>query len=85
MSAAKPDSNPDSQGVNREQSKRFDWSLNNTITWDYTLAQKHHFILTLVQEAEERRFWQDKINARKILPSDALGFHNTSNGSKTAE
>lgn len=83
MSAAKPDSNPDSQGVNREQSKRFDWSLNNTITWDYTLAQKHHFILTLVQEAEERRFWQDKINARKILPSDALGFHNTSNGSKT--
>lgn len=28
-------------------------------------------------------FWQDKINARKILPSDALGFHNTSNGSKT--
>ena len=82
MSASKPDSNPDSQGVNREQSKRFDYSLNNTITWDYTFAQQHHVVLTLVQEAEERRFWQDKISARKILPSDALGFHNTGNGDK---
>ena len=38
--------------VNREQSKRFDWSLNNNITWDYAFAKKHHTILTLVQEAE---------------------------------
>lgn len=50
--------------VNREQSKRFDWSLNNTITWDYTFAKKHHTILTLVQEAEERQSWADRIQAR---------------------
>ena len=69
--------------VNREQSKRFDWSLNNTITWDYTFAEKHHTILTLVQEAEERQSWADRIQARNILPSEALGFHGTANGDKS--
>jgi len=69
--------------VNREQAKRFDWSLNNTIQWDQVFAQKHRLNLTLVQEAEERRVWQDRIEARNILPTDALGFHNTQNGDKT--
>lgn len=82
MSAELPGSNPNDRGANREQAKRFDWSLNNTITWDKTFADRHHFILTLVQEAEERRYWSDRIEARNILPSDALGFHNTQNGSK---
>ncbi len=68
--------------VIREQSKRFDWSLNNTITWDYIFAKKHHTILTLVQEAEERESWADRIIARNILPSEALGFHATANADK---
>ncbi|MFV0366424.1 MAG: hypothetical protein ACK5JS_08105, partial [Mangrovibacterium sp.] len=38
--------------------------------------------VTLVQEAEERRYWSDYISSRNILPSDALGIHNTSNGTK---
>ncbi|MGY5355665.1 SusC/RagA family TonB-linked outer membrane protein [Wenyingzhuangia sp. IMCC45467] len=66
-------------GVDRGHGKRFDWNLNNTITWDYTFNKKHHVIATLVQEAEERSSWSDNIYARNILPSDALGFHNTSN------
>jgi len=82
MSAELPGSDPASRGANREQSKRLDWSLNNTLSWDQTFADKHHFMVTLVQEAEERKFWQDRIEARNILPSDALGFHNTKNGSK---
>jgi len=82
MSADLSGSDPATRGANREQSKSFDWSLNNTLTWDYTLKQKHHFILTLVQEAESNNSWKDRIEARKILPSDALGFHNTKNGSK---
>lgn len=69
--------------VNREQTKRFDWSLNNTLNWDYTVAEKHHFNVTLVQEAEERRFWKDRVEARNIQPSDALGYHLTTNGDKT--
>ena len=82
MSADLPGSDPKSRGANREQAKRFDWSLNNTINWDQTFNEKHHVILTLVQEAEERQYWQDRIEARNILPSDALGFHNTKNGTK---
>jgi len=82
MSADLPGSDPKTRGANREQSKSFDWSLNNTINWDHTFNEKHHVILTLVQEAEERQSWQDRIEARNILPSDALGFHNTKNGSK---
>lgn len=50
--------------VNREQSKRFDWSLNNTITWEHIFAEKCiNTILTLVQEAEERQSWADRIEA----------------------
>lgn len=68
--------------VNREQAKRFDWSINNTISWEYTFAKKHNVNLTLVQEAEERKYWKDRVEARNILPSDALGFHNTKDGDK---
>lgn len=80
VSSEHPDRLMKDSQVNREQSKRFDWSLNNTITWDYTFNKKHHVTLTLVQEAEERQFWKDRIEARNIQPSDALGFHNTQNG-----
>lgn len=82
MSADLPGSNPASRGVNREQAKRFDWSLNNTINWDYIFKNKHHLMVTLVQEAEERQNWQDRIEARNMQPSDALGFHNTKNSTK---
>ncbi len=82
MSAELPGSNPADRGVNREQAQRFDWSLNNVLNWEQTFAQKHRVNVTLVQEAEERQFWSDRIEARRILPSDALGFHNTQNGSK---
>jgi len=81
-SAKEPGTDAKSRGANREQQKRFDWSLNNTINWDYTFDQKHHVNLTLVQEAEERKSWKDRIEARNILPSDELGFHNTQNGHK---
>ncbi len=82
LSSELPFSTPTDRGVDRESRKRFDWSLNNTINWDYTFCKKHHVMLTLVQEAEARQYWSDKIEARLILPSDALGFHNTQNGTK---
>ena len=74
MSAELPNSDPAGRGVNRNTSKTFDWTLNNTITWDKTF-DKHHFTVTLVQEAEENRYWYDEIHARNITPTDALGFH----------
>ena len=66
----------------RNNGKRFDWSLNNTLAWDYTFAQKHHVVLTLVQEAEERRKWSDNLTANNLSPTDALGFHNVKAGDK---
>lgn len=75
MSADLPDSNPTNRGVDREQNKRFDWSLNNILTWQHTFNKVHDVTITLVQEAEERKYWSDKTNARNILPTDALGFH----------
>lgn len=75
MSAELPNSNPSGRGVNRNSSKNFDWSLNNTITWDRIFDKVHHFTVTLVQEAEENRYWHDGIEARDITPSDALGLH----------
>lgn len=68
--------------ASRNSSKRFDWSLNNTLAWDYIFAKKHHVILTLVQEAEERRYWSDNLTANNLAPTDALGFHNVLAGDK---
>lgn len=59
----------------RKNSKNFDWSLNNTLAWDHTFGNVHHFNVTLVQEAEERRYWSESISAQQLEPSDALGFH----------
>lgn len=81
-SAELPGSDPANRGANREQKKNFDWNLNNTITWDKTFNGVHHFTVTLAQEAEEMRSWKDRIEARKILPSDALGFHFVDNANK---
>ncbi len=82
MSADLPNSNKEDRGVNREWRKNFDWSLNNTINWDYTFNDIHHVMLTLAQEAEDRKYWSDYIHARGIDPTDALGFHNTQNATK---
>lgn len=82
MSADLPNSSASSQGVDRGWSKNFDWNLNNTITWDKIFGD-HHFTATLVQEAEEHRYWSDVINARNITPSDNLGFHYTQGANKT--
>ena len=61
--------------VDRGQTQRFDWLVNNTINWDYTFAKKHKVNVTLAQEAEEHRMWSESISARDFTPSDALGFH----------
>jgi TonB-linked SusC/RagA family outer membrane protein len=83
-SSAHPSWSPlsSSSGVERESSKNFDWSINNTINWEQTFAKKHRVNVTLVQEAEERQSWWDVIKARNITPTDGLGFHETSGGDR---
>lgn len=83
MSAELPDSNPVSRGVNRNSSSKFDWNLNNTITWDYFFKDIHHVTLMVGQEAEENRSWADNISARHITPTDALGLHYINGANKS--
>ena len=75
IDASKPDRLGKDSGANRDMAKRFDWSINNIINWNRTFADKHDITVTLVQEAEERRYWSEGIGARNITPTDALGFH----------
>jgi len=82
MSASLPNSSAADRGVNRGHSKNFDWNLNNTLVWDRSFKDVHHFTVTLVQEAEEHFYWSDNIHARNLDPTDALGFHYTSSGNK---
>lgn len=82
MSAELPNASASSRGVNRNTTKYFDWNLNNTITWDKTYNDVHHFTVTLVQEAEEHKSWADHLEARNITPTDALGFHYTEGANK---
>jgi len=66
----------DNGKVIRENEKRFDWQIDNIISWDYTFARKHKVKVTLLQNAEEHRSWWESITARDFTPTDALGFHN---------
>lgn len=75
MDSSLPNASASSRGVNREESRWFEWNLNNTITWDYTFNEKHHITLTAVQEAEEHKYWTTRVEARNITPSDVNGFH----------
>ncbi len=75
MDSTLPNASASSRGANREERRWFDWNLNNTITWDYTFNEKHHVTLTAVQEAEEHKSWQTRVEARNITPSDVNGFH----------
>ena len=82
MSAELPNSDPATRGVNRNSSKTYDYSLNNTLTWDRVFNKDHHVTVTLVQEAEENKYWSDNISARNITPTDVLGYHYISGANK---
>lgn len=66
----------DNGKVIRENEKRFDWQIDNIITWDYVVALKHKIKVTLLQNAEEHKQWKETITGRDFSPTDALGFGN---------
>lgn len=66
----------DNGKVIRENTKNFDWQIDNIISWDYAFEQKHHVKVTLLQNAEEHQSWNENVTARDFSPTDALGFHN---------
>lgn len=75
QSTQHPDWTAVDHGADRNEASKFDWSLNNTLNWDYTFNRKHHVTVTLVQEMERHQKWSTSISANNLQPSDALGFH----------
>ncbi len=63
--------------VERETEKYYDWYLDNILRWDHTF-NKHHFNVTLLQNAEEHKTWEEDMIAEDFSPSDVLEWHNVS-------
>jgi TonB-linked SusC/RagA family outer membrane protein len=59
----------------RRATQWYDWQMDQVLTWDKTYADKHHFIVTLMQGSEEHKSWEESIVARDFSPTDALGYH----------
>jgi TonB-linked SusC/RagA family outer membrane protein len=59
----------------RSATQWYDWQLDQVLTWDKTYADKHHFMVTLMQGSEEHKSWEESIVARDFSPTDALGYH----------
>ena len=72
--------NPDWRSTNngyveRENTNRYDWQIDNIINWEKTIANDHSIKLTLLQNSEEHKSWNEKISAKDFSPSDVLSFH----------
>ena len=82
-SADEPNAVKNEKGVDRNSSRNYDWSLNNTLTWDKTFEDLHHVTVTLAQEAEDQNYWSTNVSALGIDPTDALGYHYIDGATKT--
>jgi len=61
--------------VERQTTKYFDWYIDNILRWEYTFKDVHHVNVTLLQNAEEHKTWNEDMQASDFVPSDALGWH----------
>jgi len=59
----------------RQSTKTFNWQIDNIIRWNQTFAQKHKVELTLLQNAEENKYWSEMMTGRDFSPTDVLGYH----------
>ncbi len=59
----------------RQSRKNYDWQVDNLIKWSKTFADKHQVDVTLLQNAEEKRQWEETMTGRDFSPTDVLGYH----------
>lgn len=62
--------------ASRKSVRSIDWTLDNMIKWNYTLAKKHSFDVTLLQSAEKYEIWSEEMYGSNFTPSDVLEWHN---------
>ena len=73
MSAEQPNSVANDRGANRNNGRTLNWILNNIVTWDQSF-DKHHFTVTMAQEASKSQTWRTAVSARN-LGLDVTGYH----------
>ncbi len=74
-SSKNPDWSDNGKAI-RENNKYFDWQVDNIVKWSQTFGGKHYFDVTLLQNAEEHRSWNEKVTAVDFTPTDVLGYGN---------
>ncbi|MDR1369171.1 MAG: SusC/RagA family TonB-linked outer membrane protein [Dysgonamonadaceae bacterium] len=74
-SSQHPDWKSSNNGLAERQSTRtYNWQIDNIIRWNYTFNNVHHTELTLLQNAEENKYWEETMTGRNFSPTDALGY-----------
>lgn len=64
----------------RDNSKSFEWQVDNIVTWDKVLNDVHDFGVTLLANAEKAQYWSNSMNNVGFDPNDYLGYHNMAAG-----
>lgn len=68
----------------RNHSSLMAWEMNHIVRWNKTLKNIHRFEVTLLANAEQRKYWWDKMSTENFSPSDVLGYHKMNAGSSTS-
>ncbi len=59
----------------RQSTRSYNWQIDNIIRWSQTFNKLHNVELTLLQNAEENKYWEETMTGRNFSPTDALGYH----------
>ncbi len=79
-SAAHADWGARGGNASRRNRKIYEWQVDNILTWQKLLAEKHDFNVTLLANAEKFQQWDAEVSSSGFEPHDGLGYHNLSAG-----
>ena len=68
----------------RQNTTISEWQVNNMLKWNKEFGD-HSFDVTFVQNAEKYQYWWDRMQRRRFLPSDVLGYHRMEAASEDVE
>ena len=61
--------------ADRNNSSLFGWEMNHIVKWNQTFKDIHRLEVTLLANAEQRKYWSDGMSTQNFSPSDILGYH----------
>jgi len=66
--------------ASRNNSITREWQIDNIISWKRTFLDVHKFDVTLLANAEKRKYDTDDMSNREFSPNDVLGYYNMNAG-----